>query len=239
MQWSDEGILLGIRRHGETSVIADVLTAGHGRYMGLVRGGRSRVQRPVLQPGNSVMVTWRARIEEHLGAFALEPVKLRAAGLIEDPLRLAAMMTLTELAQLIPEREAHGRLYEASLLVLDAIADAALWPALLVRWEMGLLEELGFGLDLSACAATGQTQELAYVSPRTGRAVSAGAGAPWKEKLLVLPGFLSKEGGSPAATDVMDGFRLTGYFLERHVTGPRGLAMPEARSRLLARLSGN
>lgn len=237
MQWSDEGILLGIRRHGETSVIADVLTREHGRYMGLVRGGRSRVQRPVLQPGNSVTVTWRARIEEHLGAFTLEPLQLRAAGLIEDPLRLAAMMTLTELAQLIPEREAHDRLYAASLLVLDAIAGESPWPALLVRWEMGLLEELGFGLDLAACAATGASDDLAYVSPRTGRAVSRAAGEPWKDKLLALPAFLSTKGASPAARDVMDGFRLTGYFLERHVTGPRGLAMPEARGRLLSRLA--
>lgn len=237
MQWSDEGILLGIRRHGETSVIADVLTKEHGRYMGLVRGGRSRVQRPVLQPGNSVTVTWRARIEEHLGAFTLEPLQLRAAGLIEDPLRLAAMMTLTELAQLIPEREAHDRLYAASLLVLDAIAGESPWPALLVRWEMGLLEELGFGLDLAACAATGASDDLAYVSPRTGRAVSRAAGEPWKDKLLALPAFLSTKGASPAARDVMDGFRLTGYFLERHVTGPRGLAMPEARGRLLSRLA--
>ena len=235
MQWADEGIVLALRRHGETSVIADVLTEQHGRFMGLVRGGRSRVQRPVLQPGNSVSVTWRARIEEHLGSFVLEPVKLRAASLIDDPLRLAAMMSLCELCQLVPEREAHARLYAASLLVLDGLSEELLlWGSLLVRWELGLLDELGFGLDLSACAATGQAHDLAYISPRTGRAVSRDAGQAWKDKLLILPEFLLEGWVSPAATDIMDGFKLTGYFLDRHVTGPRGLALPEARGRLVA-----
>lgn len=237
MQWSDEGIVLALRRHGETSVIADVLTAAHGRFMGLVRGGRSRVQRPVLQPGNSVAVTWRARIEDHLGSFTLEPIKLRAAGLIEDPTRLAAMMSLCELCQLLPEREAHDRIYEASLLVLDGLEhEMEIWATLLVRWELGLLEELGFGLDLSTCAASGETHDLVYVSPRTGRAVSRAAGEAWKDKLFQLPGFLLAERSRPAATDIMDGFKLTGYFLERHVIGPRGLLLPEARGRLLARL---
>jgi DNA repair protein RecO (recombination protein O) len=236
MQWSDEGIILGVKRHGETSVIADVLTRDHGRYLGLVRGGRSRVQRPVLQAGNSVAAVWRARIEDHLGGFVLEPVKLRAASIMDDPFRLAGLMTLTALAQLLPEREAHRRLHEASLLVLDQLEADGVWPALLVRWEMGLLEELGFGLDIAQCAATGVREGLAYVSPRTGRAVSLEAGEPWKDRLLALPAFLGAEGGSPDRADIQAGFKLTGYFLERHVMVPRGVAMPEARDRVLANL---
>jgi DNA repair protein RecO (recombination protein O) len=236
MQWSDEGIILGVKRHGETSVIADVLTRDHGRYLGLVRGGRSRVQRPVLQAGNSVAAVWRARIEDHLGGFVLEPVKLRAASIMDDPFRLAGLMTLTALAQLLPEREAHRRLHEASLLVLDQLEADGVWPALLVRWEMGLLEELGFGLDIAQCAATGAREGLAYVSPKTGRAVSLEAGEPWKDRLLALPSFLGAEGGSPDRADIQAGFRLTGYFLERHVMVPRGVAMPEARDRVLANL---
>jgi DNA repair protein RecO (recombination protein O) len=236
MQWSDEGIILGVKRHGETSVIADVLTRDHGRYLGLVRGGRSRVQRPVLQAGNSVAAVWRARIEDHLGGFVLEPVKLRAASIMDDPFRLAGLMTLTALAQLLPEREAHRRLHEASLLVLDQLEADGVWPALLVRWEMGLLEELGFGLDIAQCAATGAREGLAYVSPKTGRAVSLEAGEPWKDRLLALPAFLGTEGGSPDRADIQAGFKLTGYFLERHVMGPRGVAMPEARDRVLGNL---
>jgi DNA repair protein RecO (recombination protein O) len=236
MQWSDEGIILGVKRHGETSVIADVLTRDHGRYLGLVRGGRSRVQRPVLQAGNSVAAVWRARIEDHLGGFVLEPVKLRAASIMDDPFRLAGLMTLTALAQLLPEREAHRRLHEASLLVLDQLEADRVWPALLVRWEMGLLEELGFGLDIAQCAATGVREGLAYVSPKTGRAVSLEAGEPWKDRLLVLPAFLGAEGGSPDRADIQAGFKLTGYFLERHVMVPRGVAMPEARDRVLGNL---
>ena len=236
MQWSDEGIILGVKRHGETSVIADVLTRDHGRYLGLVRGGRSRVQRPVLQAGNSVAAVWRARIEDHLGGFVLEPVKLRAASIMDDPFRLAGLMTLTALAQLLPEREAHRRLHEARLLVLDQLEADGVWPALLVRWEMGLLEELGFGLDIAQCAATGAREGLAYVSPKTGRAVSLEAGEPWKDRLLALPAFLGTEGGSPDRADIQAGFKLTGYFLERHVMGPRGVAMPEARDRVLGNL---
>jgi DNA repair protein RecO (recombination protein O) len=236
MQWSDEGIILGVKRHGETSVIADVLTRDHGRYLGLVRGGRSRVQRPVLQAGNSVAAVWRARIEDHLGGFVLEPVKLRAASIMDDPFRLAGLMTLTALAQLLPEREAHRRLHDASLLVLEQLEADGVWPALLVRWEMGLLEELGFGLDIAQCAATGAREGLAYVSPKTGRAVSLEAGEPWKDRLLALPSFLAAEGGSPDRADIQAGFKLTGYFLERHVMGPRGVAMPEARDRVLGNL---
>ena len=189
MEWRDEGVILSVRRHGETSAIAELLTPEHGRCLGLVRGGRSRFQRPVLQPGNLVAATWRARLEDHLGTFVFEPLKLSAGTIMENPFRLAGLTTLTSLAQVLPEREPHQRLYEAFQIVLEAIDNDAHWPALLVRWELGLLEELGFGLDLSKCAATGQTAELSYVSPKSGRAVCLRRANPTRDKLLRLPGF--------------------------------------------------
>jgi len=229
MEWRDEGVVIGVRAHGETSAIVEILTAEHGRSLGMVKGGRSRHMRPVLQPGNLVMVTWRARLEEHLGAYQIEGLNLRAGLILAQPFRLAGMNTLTALAQVLPEREPHPKLYHAAHVVLSAMDDDSVWPALLVRWEMGLLDELGFGLDLSRCAATGQLDDLAFVSPRSGRAVSSAAGAPYREKLFQLPAFLN---GSEqlSAADVLDGFKLTGFFLERHVFGPRQIALPPSRA---------
>jgi DNA repair protein RecO (recombination protein O) len=235
MEWRDQGIVLSVRRHGESNAIAELLTPVHGRAMGLVRGGRSRLQRPVLQPGNLVQVQWRARLEDHLGVFTLEPLALRAGFLMDDASRLSALSTLTALAQLLPEREPHPRVYEAAQVVLEAMENDALWPALLVRWELGLLDELGFGLDLTRCAATGTAVDLAYVSPKSGRAVSRAAGAEWHDRLFDLPGFLKGEGAATAA-EVLAGFRLTGYFLARHVLEPRGVGMPPARERLMVLL---
>ncbi len=235
MEWRDEGIVLAVRRHGETSAITEVLTARHGRCLGLVRGGRSRHLRPVLQPGNHVGLTWRARLEEHLGHFQMEPLHLQAGLILEEPLRLMGLSSLTALAQLLPEREPHPRLFDALQIVLEAIDQDHVWPSLLVRWEMGLLDELGFGLDLSKCASTGATSNLTYVSPRSGRAVSGEAGRPYHEKLFQLPGFLRGEAtGDPH--DVLAGLRLTGHFLERHVFEPRSVAMPQARAMLQDRL---
>ena len=228
MEWRDEGVILAVRGHGETSAIAEILTEDHGRCLGLVRGGRSRHMRPVLQAGNLVSLTWRARLEEHLGNFTLEPVSLRAGFIIENALRLSGLASLTAMAQVLPEREPHPRLYEALRIVLEAIDHDELWPALMVRWEMGLLEELGFGLDLSKCASTGQVEELVYVSPKSGKAVSRGAGAPYHDRLFALPDFL-QGGGAATAEDVRCGLKLTGYFLERHVYGPRNGVMPQAR----------
>lgn len=235
MEWRDEGLILSTRTHGETSAIAEILTAQHGRCLGLVRGGRSRRLRPVLQPGNHVEIVWRARLEDHLGTFMLEPLHLQAGLIIENSLRLMGLLALTSLAQLLPEREPHPRMFDAMRLVLDAIDQDQVWPALLVRWEMGLLDELGFGLDLSKCAATGDLTELHYVSPRTGRAVSRAAGAPFHEKLFCLPPFLRGETGL-ADHDIGDGLRLTGYFLQRHVFEPRSVEMPRARVMLQEKL---
>jgi DNA repair protein RecO (recombination protein O) len=235
MEWRDEGIILGVRSHGETSAIAEVLTAEHGRCLGLVRGGRSRTLRPVLQPGNHVALTWRARLEEHLGHYQIEPLHLQAGLIIDEPLRLMALSSLTALAQLLPEREPHPRMFNALQVVLEAIDHDEIWPALLVRWELGLLEELGFGLDLSECVATGNRSDLVYVSPKSGRAVSAAAGQAYHDRLFALPGFL-KGGGEGTPQAVLDGLRLTGFFLERHVFVPRGAAMPQARIMLQERM---
>ena len=229
MEWRDEGVIVGVRSHGETSAIAEILTAEHGRCLGMVRGGRSRHMRPVLQPGNLVMVTWRARLEEHMGAFQLEPLSLKAGFILAHPLRLAGLNTLMAMAQMMPEREPHPRLYNAAHVVLSQMEDDAVWPALLVRWEMGLLDELGFGLDLSRCASTGQNDDLAYVSPRSGKAVSKAAGQPYHERLFLLPAFLNGAEGF-AVSDVLEGFKLTGFFLERHIYGPRQIQMPQARA---------
>lgn len=236
MEWRDEGIILAVRGHGETSAIAEVFTAEHGRTLGLIRGGRSRQMRPVLQPGNAVHLTWRARLEEHLGHITLEPTALRAGFIIENALRLSGLASLTAMAQVLPEREPHRKLYDAMRIVLEAIDHDEVWPALLVRWEMGLLDELGFGLDLSKCASTGTGEDLIYVSPRSGRAVSAGAGAPYASLLLKLPAFL-KGGSGATPEEVKAGFALTGHFLERHVFGPRNMGVPQARAHMLRALA--
>lgn len=236
MEWRDEGVILSVRRHGETSAIAEILTAAHGRVLGLVRGGRSRQQRPMLQAGNAVQTVWRARLEEQLGTFTLEPLDLRAGAIMEEPFRLAGLATLTGLAQLLPEREPHPRVYEALRVVLEAIGDDQLWPALLVRWELGLLDELGFGLDLSKCAATGARENLAYVSPRSGKAVSAEAGEPFQNRLFRLPAFLWA-GGTAAPAEVIEGLKLAGFFLERHVFEPRGMRLPEQQDWIISALA--
>lgn len=240
MQWSDEGIVLSSRAHGETSAIVELLTISHGRHLGLVRGGRSKRLRPVLQAGNQVKADWRARLSEHLGSYTVELLEPHAARVLDDRPALAGLNTLTALARLLPEREPHGPLYDTAKMVLQALSNGDHWPALLVRWELGLLEELGFGLDLESCAATGVSSHLIYVSPKSGRAVSRDAGAPYKDKLLALPGFLltgNGTGADPGEDDIAHGFRLTGFFLDKHVWGPRDLKPPPARARLIAMMA--
>lgn len=238
MDWSEEGIVLAVRTHGETAAIAEVLTRSRGRWQGLVRGGRSRALRPVLQPGNTVAAHWRARLEDHLGAFAIEPVQLIVGGLIDDPFKLAGLTAFTALARLLPEREAHERIHDALAVALPLLADDDVWPAVLVRFELGLLEELGFGLDLTRCAATGSNDDLVYVSPKTGRAVSAAAGEPWKDRLFALPPFLRTDarGIAPEPEDVLAGLKLTGHFLARYVYTPRAIEPPDQRGFIEAQL---
>ena len=233
MDWTDEGLVLSTKPLGEANMVAELLTFAHGRHLGLVRGGRSRRMRPLLQPGNLLRVTWRARLSEHLGGFNVELIEAHAARALDDAAALAAIGSLAGLARLLPERDPHPELYAATLEVIRAFDRPDVWPALLVRWELQLLQELGFGLDLSACAATGVGTDLAYVSPRSGQAVSREAGKPYCSKLLELPAFLLDEAAPADAAGIAAGFALTGHFLERDVLEPHGLAMPHARERLL------
>jgi DNA repair protein RecO (recombination protein O) len=236
MEWSDDAIVIAVRAHGETSAILDVLTRSHGRHAGLVRGGTSRKSKSALQPGNSVHLLWRARLNEHLGNFAAEPMASRAGHLIENRASLAGLNAFTSVVSAsLPEREVHQSVYDASELLLDAMAaeDFAHWGALYVRWELGLLDELGFGLDLSECAATGAVDELEYVSPKSGRAVSRAAAAPYKERMLSLPRFLlGSQNVDPTPSDITAGLKLTAYFLLDRVLRPHGKEMPAPRQRL-------
>ncbi|OYW32041.1 MAG: DNA repair protein RecO [Azorhizobium sp. 12-66-6] len=232
MDWSDLGIVTGVRRHGETSAIVELLTRERGRHLGLVRGGLSRRRASLLQPGNTVQATWRARLDEQLGTFVLEPVQSRGEMLMRLSHGAYGITHMASLVHLLAEREPHARLYE----ILDAILDAFEHPAaaaeLMARFELAILGDLGFGLDLEICAATGGRNDLIFVSPRTGRAVSAAAGAPYSEKLLPLPGFLTG-GAPPDIAALEDAFRLTGYFLAQRVLEPRGLLLSEARAGFL------
>jgi DNA repair protein RecO (recombination protein O) len=240
MQWTDEGIITGTRRHGETSLIVELMTRDHGRHLGLVRGGRSRRWQPVLQPGNSVTATWRARLHEHLGHFTLEPTVQRAGRLIDSAAGLYGIQMLAGLLRLLPERDPHPQLYEGLAVIVDLLEEPRVAGALIVRFELKLLEDLGFGLDLERCAATGANDDLAYVSPKTGRAVSRSAGDAYRDRLLPLPAFLLQPPSTtpPSADDLRDAFRLTGYFLARHVFEPRGIEPPDARGRFIAVVEG-
>ncbi|MBW3097843.1 DNA repair protein RecO [Pseudohoeflea coraliihabitans] len=233
MEWRDEGILLGLRKHGETSVIAEVMTRSHGRHMGIIRGGRSRRMQPVLQPGNSVSLVWRARLDEHLGQYQVEPLVARAGRLMESAIGVHGVQAMAALLRLLPERDSHQRLHDAFAIILDSFDDPALAGSMYVRFELAVLEDLGFGLDLTRCAATGSRDRLIFVSPKSGRAVSADAGAAWADKLLALPSFLhSGDAASDTAEGLAAAFALTGYFLRRHVFEPRGLPEPAARAGL-------
>jgi DNA repair protein RecO (recombination protein O) len=236
MEWSEEAIVVGTRRHAETDVILEVVTRGRGRHLGLVHGGRSRRLRPVVQPGNTLLVTWRARLDEHLGTFRVEPVCERAGRLMESGLGAFGLQLAAAHLRLLPERDPHPRLYDALAVIVDALDEPVLAGELLARFELLLLDELGFGLDLQSCAATGREDDLAYVSPRSGRAVSREAGMPYDNRMLRLPPFLVERNGTPSRAAIDDAFRLTGFFLERHVFEPRGQALPDTRESFLRAL---
>jgi len=236
VEWSDDAIVLSVRPHGESGAILEALTRSHGRHLGLVRGGASRRAKPVLQPGNSVRLHWRARLSEHLGNFTAEPEKSRAGDLMENRAALIGLNAFTAVAgAVLPERQGHSGVFEAAAILLDAMAEDGLahWGALYVRWEAGLLEALGFGLDLTHCAATGTSEDLRYVSPRSGRAVSGEAGAPYAGRLFALPGFLlASQNADVDAADIAAGLALTGHFLLERVIRPQGKDMPGTRLRL-------
>ncbi len=247
MEWTDDAIVLSARRHGESSLVVQLLTAEHGRHAGLARGGASRRQMPVYQPGNEVRSTWRGRIAEHLGTLTAELQAGRAGQWIGDPLRLAGIGAACAVAEAsLPERAPAPAVYRGLMALLEAL-EREDWGEAYVAWEIALLGELGFGLDLERCAATGRNDRLAYVSPKSGRAVSLSAGEPYADRLLRLPDFLN--GGADAGTgagtvagtvagpgtaswpDIADGLKLSGHFLERHVFAPHDRPVPPARQR--------
>jgi len=236
MEWSDEAIVLALRPHGETSGILEALTRNHGRHLGLVRGGSSSRGRAQLQPGNLVKLTWRSRLEENLGIFVAELARARASDMFEDRAALAGLNAFTAVAAaVLPEREAHVAAFESADVLLDAMTrhDFDDWAPLFVRWELGLLDELGFGLDLTRCAATGSADDLIYVSPRTGRAVSRAGGEAYRDRLLALPPFLlGRQAGDPNPRDALAGLELTAHFIAQWVLSPHHKTIPEARNRL-------
>jgi DNA repair protein RecO (recombination protein O) len=238
MEWTDEAFVLSARPYGETGAIVELLAEGHGRWAAHVSGGASRRMRPFLQPGARVLARYRARTADQLGSASLEPMGEGPAGLFDDPLALTGLSAAAAVAAgALPEREAHPGAFAAFEALLAALAHEAVWPAVYVRFEAGLLDEIGFGLDLSRCAATGAVDELAYVSPRTGRAVSRAAGEPYRDRLLALPPFLLASQGGLAAGDVGAGLAITGHFLERFVFNPLNRPLPPARVWLIDKLA--
>lgn len=234
MHWTDEGIVLATRRHGERALIAEVLTVGHGRHAGLVRGGQGPKLRVLYQIGNQVTVTWSARLLDHLGTFTGELLAGCAARFIDDRVRLACLTAAAAvIAASLPEREPYPQVYAGLAASLDALDRNSDYSARYVRLELDLLAELGYGLDLSRCAATGAREDLAYVSPRSGQAVSAAAAAPYRERLLRLPQFLLDDSATPSQTDIIDGLALTGFFLDRRVFHAHGRKMPAGRMRFV------
>lgn len=242
MDWNDQAILLSARPYGETAALALVLTREHGRHAGLLHGGQSARLRAMLEPGNLLSAGWRARLADQLGTWSLELEKAHAASLLDDPMRLACLASACALLEaVLADREPHPGLFDATLALFEALP-TEVWAEIYVRWEVGLLDEVGFGLDLSRCAVSGRTAAdlfagndgLSHVSPRTGRAVSVSAAEPYRDRLLPLPPFLlGLSDGGPA--EVMQGLTLTGHFLERSAFAQRHAEVPPARSRFVDR----
>lgn len=235
MEWTSSATVLGTRRHGESSVILEVMTRERGRHLGMVRGGRSRRMRPLLQVGNTLTVTWRARLDEHLGLFQVDGQTLRGAQLMDLPAAMLAIQLCAAHLRLLAERERHTRLADMLDLVLENCSDTLTLGALVARFELMMLEELGFGLDLSKCAGSGSHDNLIYVSPKSGCAVSEEAGEPYKDKLLPLPAFLSGSLDSAQMQQIDEAFALTGFFLDRNVWTPRAVRAPDGRDDLIKR----
>jgi DNA repair protein RecO (recombination protein O) len=233
MEWQDQGILLSVRRHGEGAAIIDVLTETHGRHTGLVRGGGSRKAAAMLQPGNQLALTWRARLEDQLGSFTVELVQARSAVLLSTRLKLYGFNALSSmLIKYLPEREPNIDLFDACLDLLGRIQKNEFWLHRYCLFELEMLETIGYGLDLSECAVTGETSDLTHVSPKTGRAVSRKTAAGWEDRLLTLPKFLANhELADVTAADFRSALRLSGHFFENFVPISRA-ALPEARNRL-------
>lgn len=240
MEWRDHGILLSIRRHGESAAILDVFTPAHGRHAGVVRGGASRKVAPILQPGAQLDVTWRARLEDHIGTYQVEPLRSRAAAALGGRMALAGLNAVTALLGFcLPERAPYPGLYQRSEQLLDLLGQDTVWPLAYLGWEKALLEEMGFGLDLSECAVTGARDGLVFVSPKTGRAVTRDGAGAWADRMLPLPACLRGDGPTPDE-EILAALRTTGYFLESHLAVSLGnKPLPEARGRLLDVLNRN
>lgn len=234
MEWRDQGILLGVRRHGENAAILDVFTPDHGRHLGVMRGATSRKIAPILQPGAQLDLRWRARLDDHIGSFAVEPVRSRAAMALGDRLSLAGLNAVAAMLMfLLPEREAHVPLYLRTEALLDILDEVQVWPLAYLKWEMALLEEMGFGLDLRKCAVTGSRDDLVYVSPRSGRAVSRDGAGEWADRLLPLPLCMLGQGGAEDR-EIADGLKTTGHFLQNRLAPSLGnKPLPEARQRFV------
>lgn len=237
MEWTDDGIVLGTRRHGEANAILEAMTHGHGRHLGLVRGGGASRLRPLLQPGNAVRLVWRARLDEHLGHYTVEPLRLHGASQLGASHVVYGVTHLAALCRLLPERDPHPDVHDRLATMLERLDDPLEAGAAMVGFELQMLAELGFGLDLASCAATGAIGDLGYVSPKSGRAVSRAAAGPWQDRLFRLPAFLS-DAATPSPADIADGFALTGFFLEHRVLEPRGLTFADARHGFVAAVLG-
>jgi DNA repair protein RecO (recombination protein O) len=237
MEWEDDAFVLSARAFGETGAIVEILTAERGKFAAHVAGGTSRKMKPFLQPGAKVIARYRSRVSEQLGSASLEPIGEGPASLFDDPLALAGLASAAALVATLPEREPHPGAYHALEALIAALANPDIWPAVYVRFEAGLLQDLGFEMDFSKCTVTGSMDDLIYVSPRTGRAVSRDAGEPYKDRLLVLPPFLLSAQGRLGEGDIRAGLDLTGHFLEQHVFGPMNRPLPPARVWLLQRLA--
>lgn len=237
MEFTDDGIVLSARAHGETAAVADILTPHHGRWAGLVYGGQGRAKTPLLQPGNGVKATWKGRLDESLGFFTLELTQARAGAVMQDRLALAALTAACAVASAtLPERQPHARVYHTLRILFDHLDDLDIWPALMARWELGLLAELGFGLTLDRCAATGARENLIYVSPKSASAVSSEAGEPYKDRLLPLPAFLRDVSAEATLSDALAGLETTAYFIETRISHMSNQALPEARQTLISLL---
>jgi DNA repair protein RecO (recombination protein O) len=237
MNWSDEGIVLSARKHGESAAIVTLLTRTNGRYSGLVHGGSGSRGRGIYQTGNLVSADWRARLSEHLGKMSCELLRPYSAALMTERLPLLALISAGAiLERLLPEREPHPETFERFRALIESLGDGPDWVTGYVHWERRLLEDLGYGLDLTACAATGTTDDLIYVSPRTGCAVSAGAGGPYSDKLLKLPAFFLGSTDRMTRDDIRDGLRVTGHFLARCAKDANAGDLPAARAQFVDRL---
>jgi DNA repair protein RecO (recombination protein O) len=237
MEFTDDAFVLAARPYGETGAIVEVLTRARGKFAAYVAGGASRRMKPVLQPGVRAAFSYRARTSDQLGSASLEPVGEGPSALFDDALALSGLAAAAAVtAGALPEREPHAGVFLAFAALSGALADPDIWPAVFVRFEAGLLQALGFGLDLASCAVTGSSDDLVWVSPRTGRAVSASAGEPYRERLLRLPPFLLSAQGGLGPGDIGAGLALTGHFLETCVFAAVDRPPPPARAWLIDRL---